>query len=80
MQTLESPPPLGHSVVESREILERSDVDQRECTAQLEPLHGLLFEKKSEMDREILEFVLTTLKFKPMWPLQLFPQILNLHL
>jgi hypothetical protein len=34
---LESPPPLGHSVVEYRELLERSDVDPRECTAQLEP-------------------------------------------
>jgi hypothetical protein len=57
MQTLESPPPLGHNVVEYRELLETSDVDLRECTARLEPL---LFEKKSEMDREILEFVLTT--------------------
>jgi hypothetical protein len=27
MQTLESPPPLGHSVTEYRELLERSDVD-----------------------------------------------------
>jgi hypothetical protein len=52
-------------VVEHRELLERSDVDPRECTARLEPLHCLLilFEKKSEMDREILEFVLTSLKF-----------------
>jgi hypothetical protein len=37
MQTLESPPPLGHSVVEYRELLETSDVDLRECTARLEP-------------------------------------------
>jgi hypothetical protein len=50
-------------VVEYRELLERSDVDLRECTARLEPLHGILFEKKSEMDRGILEFVLTSLKF-----------------
>jgi hypothetical protein len=42
MQTLESPPPLGHSVVEYRELKERSYVDPREYTAQLEPLHGLL--------------------------------------
>jgi hypothetical protein len=35
MQTLESPPPLAHSVVEYREFLERSDVDLRECTARL---------------------------------------------
>jgi hypothetical protein len=34
MRTLESPPPLGHSVVEYRELLERSDVDPSECTAQ----------------------------------------------
>jgi hypothetical protein len=40
--SVESPPPLGHSVVEYRELKERSYVDPREYTAQLELLHGLL--------------------------------------
>jgi hypothetical protein len=57
MQTLESPPPLGHSVVENRELLERSDADQKECTARLSPLHGLFYLKKIfEIDRESQEF------------------------
>jgi hypothetical protein len=33
------------AIVWYRELLERSDADQRECTARLDPLHGLLFER-----------------------------------
>jgi hypothetical protein len=56
MQTLESLTPLGH-VVEDRELLERSDADQRECTARLEPPAYL--KKIFEIDSEIL---ITTFK------------------